>query len=183
MWYKQCLTIDNCAKQWSKCQNKSPKHVPSQSKKNVLQKHLEIEKKSGIPQLFTVFSLYQCLEHTIQSEKNQVSISNQYAQVPRSHVFSFAQVPFLCMLRMPSNKLNFKKKKVYAKCITFENKSVHQLDSNPQPPECKSVSLPIELFVLWFLMECHLSFLHFFVFNPLQNASWSPHQLVVTNLK
>jgi len=36
---------------------------------------------------------------------------------------------------------------------------------------------------LWFLMECCLSFLHFFVFNLLHNAIWSPHSLVVSNLK
>jgi len=33
------------------------------------------------------------------------------------------------------------------------------------------------------LMECCSSFLHFFVFNLLQNTIWSPHSLVVTNLK
>ena len=36
---------------------------------------------------------------------------------------------------------------------------------------------------LWFSMECCSSLLHFFVFNLLQNASWSLHYLAVTNLK
>ena len=36
---------------------------------------------------------------------------------------------------------------------------------------------------LWFSLECCSSFLHFFIFNPLQNAIWSPHLLAVTNLK
>ena len=35
---------------------------------------------------------------------------------------------------------------MYAKSIDFRKKSVHQLDSNLQPPECKSVALPIELY-------------------------------------
>ena len=36
-------------------------------------------------------------------------------------------------------------KNVYTKVLIFEiKKSVHQLDSNLQPPECKSVALPIE---------------------------------------
>ena len=30
------------------------------------------------------------------------------------------------------------------KVLIFEKKSVHHLDSNPRPPECKSVALPIE---------------------------------------
>ena len=32
------------------------------------------------------------------------------------------------------------------------------------------------------LMECCLSFFHFIAFNPPQNASWPPHQLVMANL-
>jgi len=45
--------------------------------------------------------------------------------------------------------------------IFREKKAVHQVDSNPRLPACKSVALPIELSVLWFLMECCSSFLHF----------------------
>ena len=42
------------------------------------------------------------------------------------------------------SKLNFKKN-VYPKSIDFRKKKlVHQQDSNPRPPECKSVALPIE---------------------------------------
>ena len=37
--------------------------------------------------------------------------------------------------------------------------------------------------LLWFSIECYSSFFRFFVFNPLQNASWSLHYIAVTNLK
>ena len=77
----------------------------------------------------------------------KVSFSNQHIRVPRRRAFNFAQVLFRCMLVMPSNSvINAEfKKNVYAKVLIFEEKkSVHQLDSNPRPPECKSVALPIE---------------------------------------
>ena len=70
------------------------------------------------------------------------------------------------MLGMPSNSAI--KAELKKKCI--QKIFVHQLDSSPQPPECKSAALLIELYVLWFLLECCLSFLYFFAFNPLPNA-------------
>ena len=67
------------------------------------------------------------------------------------------------------SKLN-SKKRVFKK-YWYSKKSVHQLDSSPQPPECKSVALPNELSVLWFLMECCLSF----SLQAAAEPSWSPH--------
>ena len=40
------------------------------------------------------------------------------------------------------SKLNLKN--VFAKVLILKKKSVHHLDSNPRPPECKSVALAIE---------------------------------------
>ena len=40
--------------------------------------------------------------------------------------------------------------------IFGEKRPVHQLESNPRPPECKSVTLPIELYgcgFQWMLLE------------------------------
>ena len=101
----------------------------------------------------------------------------QHIWVLRWRVFNFAQALFQCM---PSNwitvvsKLNFIQRNVFAKSMIFEKNSVH-LDSNPWPLECKLAALPIELFVLWFSMECCLSFFHFFVFNLLWNATTLTH--------
>ena len=39
------------------------------------------------------------------------------------------------------------------KVLIFEKKSVHHLDSSPQPPECKSVTLTIELVFDGMLLE------------------------------
>ena len=107
---------------------------------------------------------------------NEMAIMG-YVSRMRWCVFNFAQVPFQCVLWMPSKsaiKAEFQKN-LHARSMIFEKKSAHQLDSTPWPPDCKSVSLPFELFALWFLMECCSSFLHCFVSNPMQNASWSPH--------
>ena len=102
-WYDALLlTVPlTCAKQW---QNKSPKHVPSQYKKNVPQKALKSEKiwfRWGlclqlsllttvclrgfdriITQLFLVFSLHQCFQCTVNNKQEQMSISNQHSWVP-----------------------------------------------------------------------------------------------------
>ena len=92
----------SCAKQWPKCQNKAPKHVPSQCNKifikNLLQKGPENEKKFGLSRdwthswagycfvyvvltgmyhsywrLFPVFPLHQCLQCTVKDEQKQIS--------------------------------------------------------------------------------------------------------------
>ena len=100
----------------------------------------------NVQQMFTVFPLHQCLQRAVMNEPKQLSISNQHIRVPRRRAFNFAVVPFRCVLVCQAtvlSKLNFKN--VYAKSIDFrKKKSVHQRDSNPRPPECKSVALPIE---------------------------------------
>jgi len=55
--------------------------------------------------LFTVFSLHQCLQRAVMNERKQLSISNQHIRVPRWRAFNFAQVPFWCVLGMPSNSV------------------------------------------------------------------------------
>jgi len=106
--------------------------------------------KKNVQQMFTVFSLHQCLQRTVKNEQRQLSISNQHIRVPRWHAFSFAQVPFWCVLGMPSNsgiKAELKKKNTCVqKVLIFDKTAVHQLDLNPWPPECKSFALPIELY-------------------------------------
>ena len=94
-----------------------------------------------------------------------------------SPVFNFAQVPFLCMFRMPSNsgiKAEFQKK-CMQNVILSKKKSVHQLDSYPQPPECKSVSLPIELFVLWFFDGMLLEFSPLLCLQPAAECDFDAH--------
>ena len=124
-----------------------------------------------------LFTLHQRLQRTLKNEQKQLSISNHHSQVPRWRALVSLKSCFdaclECQVTLIS-KLNFKKN-VHAEYWFLKKKSVHQLDSNLRPPECKSVALPIELLVLWFSMECCLSFLHFFVFNLLQNGIWSLH--------
>ena len=52
-------------------------------------------------------------------------------------------VPFHCVLVMPSNiVINAEFKKICVrKSIDFQKKSVHQLDSNPRPPDCSDYPL------------------------------------------
>jgi len=75
----------------------------------------------------------------VMNEWKQLSFSNHHSRAPRWRAFNFV---LRCVLGMPGNWI--KKKNLYAKHIDFwKRKSVHQLDSNPRPPECKSVALPI----------------------------------------
>jgi len=79
----------------------------------------------NVQQLFTVFSLHQCLQCAVMNEWKQLSFSNHHSRVPRWRVFNFAQVSFRCVLGMPRNsviKAELKKKNVYAKSIDFRKK-------------------------------------------------------------
>ena len=70
---------------------------------------------------------------------------------------NFTQVPFRCVLGMPSNsviKAEFKKS-VYAKSIYFRKKICSPAGFEL---ECKSVAIPIELSVLWSFDEMLLEF-------------------------
>ena len=62
-------------------------------------------------------SLYtSAFKRAVMNEPKQLSISNQHIRVPRRHAFNFAQVPFRCMLVMPSNSVinaEVKKKSVW----------------------------------------------------------------------
>ena len=81
----------------------------------------------NVQQLFSVFPLHKCLQHAVMNERKQLSISNQHIRVPRKHAFNFAQVPFRCVLVMPSNSVinaELKKKNVYAKVLIFETKNL-----------------------------------------------------------
>ena len=62
---------------------------------------------------------------------------------------------------------------IYSAIKAYFQKYVYAISmiSEEKNLSTKSAALPIELFVLWFLMEYCSSFLHFFVFNPLQNES------------
>ena len=86
------------------------------------------------------------------NEPKQLLISNHHIRVPRRRAFNFAQVPFRCVLVMPSNSvINAEvKKKTCTQKYWFSKKiSVHHLDSNPRPPECKSVALLIGYGFRW----------------------------------
>jgi len=47
----------------------------------------------------------QCLQRTVMNEQKQLSISNRHIRVPSRRAFNFAQVPFRCVLVMPSNSV------------------------------------------------------------------------------
>ena len=67
------------------------------------------------------------------------------------------------------------------KVSIFKKKSVKQLDSNPRPPESKSVALPIEPYSCGF-NGMLLEFPPLLCLQPAAERSL-PHSLVVTNLK
>jgi len=142
---KQLVPYWQCAKHLCKCQNKSPNNL-DHWKKCTLKKVQKLKKKvwfrvglnpqlswlttfylhgfdRNVPQLFFVFSLHLCLKRTVKNEQKQISISNHYSRVLRWCAFDFAQVPFWCVLGMPSNsaiKAGLQKN-VYGKKI-FEKK-------------------------------------------------------------
>ena len=123
---------------------------------------------------------------TLKSPHRKTEWLHKLARVPRWRAFNFAQVSFRCVLLMPSNsvikkKLNFKER--VCKSIDFwKKKSVHHRDSTMI--SWMQVSCSTHWAIrLWFLMECCSIFLHFFVFNLLQNVIWSPCSLAVTNLR
>ena len=62
------------------------------------------------------------------------------------------------------------KKKKHA--CNFWKISVYHMESNPRPPECKSVALPIELYVPSFLLE----------FSPLLRLQATAEQKLITAL-
>ena len=67
----------------------------------------------NVPQLIFVFFLHLYLQRAVKNEQKEIFISNYHSLVLRWHLSNFAEVPFQCMLGMPSNsaiKLNFKKR-------------------------------------------------------------------------
>jgi len=130
----------------------------------------------NVQQLFTVFSLHQYLQRAVMNEWKQLSFSNHHSRVPRWRAFNFAQVPFWCVLGMPSNrtiKAEFKKV-LYAKVLIFEKKICSPAGFKPTTSWMQVSCYTNWVIWLWFLMERCSSFLHFFVFGLLQNAIWSP---------
>jgi len=59
-------------------------------------------------------------------------------------------------------------------------KSCNHLDSNPQPLECNTGTLPVEL---QFSEECSSRFLYTFAFNSLCRANGSTYEDAVTKLE
>ena len=113
----------------------------------------------NVQQLFSVFPLHKCLQHAVMNERKQLSISNQHIRVPRWHAFNFAQ-----------SKLNFKKRVCKKYWFSKKKKSVHQLDSNPLPPECKSV-VPIEPYGCGFWA---------WIFSTSSSSTAAEHNLITT---
>jgi len=105
-----------------------------------------------------------------------------YSQVQLTCQYWFDAVVLNSGLRVKAKAQNIcHKKTCLQKVLIFKKRrkeSAHHLDSNPWPPKCKSVALPIELSVLWFSMECCSNFLQLS-----SSSSWSPHWFTVTNLK
>ena len=98
----------------------------------------------NVPQLFFVFSLYQCLQRTVKNEQKQISISKHHSWVPRWRAFNFAQVLFRCVLEMPSNsaiKAGLLKTCIQ-KVLIFEKKNL--VNSWIWTHDLKSVALTIE---------------------------------------
>ena len=97
-------------------------------------------------------------------------------------MFNFTQVPFRCVLGIPSNipKLDFKK--CVCKKDWFSKKNFTYWIRTHDLLNVSQLLYPLSYVhgcsFLWLMI-----FLHFFVFNRLLNTSWSPHQLVVTNVK
>jgi len=128
-------------------------------------------------QVFPVLPLHQCLQRAVMNEPKQLSISNPHIRVPRRRAFNFIQVPFRCVLVMPSNSVinaEVKKKRV-RKSIGFQKKICSPLGFEPATSWMQVSCSTLWAIWLWFSMECCSSFLHFFVFNPLQNTILSPH--------
>ena len=59
-------------------------------------------------------------------------------------MFKFPDEVHSILLKSHFNACLESQKRVCKMYWFSEKKSIHQLDSNPQPPECKSVALPIE---------------------------------------
>ena len=173
-----------CAKQWPKCQNNTPKYVPSQCNKiKKTNKNKQTKtcsrnwKKLGLnPQLSwltTVLSTWFWQECTTANES--CSPSSLYTNANKSrypsaiNIFEFPDDVRLISLKSRFDaclecevtvlsKLN-SKKTCSQKDLIFKNKSFPHLDSTPRPPECKSVELPIELYDCGF----QWTFFQFFV--------------------
>jgi len=99
-----------------------------------------------------------------ERKQKQLSISNQHIRVPRRRAFNFTQVPFQCVLVMPSNSVinaEFFKKTCTQK-YWFSKKICSQAGFKPTTWMQVSCSTHWAIW-LWFSMECCLSFLHFFV--------------------
>ena len=112
-----------------------------------------------------VFPLHQCLQHAVMNERKQLSISNHHSP------FNFVQVPFQCVLGMPRNSVI--KAEVYAKNIDFREKICSPAGFEPATSWMQISCSTHWAMWLWFSMECCSSFLHFFVFNPLQITTFT----------
>ena len=138
------------------------------TKKNLLQKGLETEKKIGLGgdwihswavcidrQLMTaVFPLHQCLQRAVKDKQKQISISNQFPDdVHLISLKSHFEACLECQVTV-LRKLKFKKRE--CKMYNFrEKKIVHQLGFK-LPTSCLRVSYSnnCTICALWFAMEC-----------------------------
>ena len=127
-----------------------------------------------VQQLFTIFSLHQCLQRAVKNKQKQLSISNQHVWVSRWCVFNFVSK---CAsnddAKLTIKKSTYKRYEIYVSLAGFESMALCLLVT------CSTSSA----IFLWLLVECCSSFLQLFSFNWLQSKSWIPHQLVITNLK